>query len=119
MKIINNKPVKVLTRRDILENYVPEILTEFDPDILNLATGVYKGKTNGFMPNGQGVMIYNNTDIYKGNFKNSLKHGEGLLKTKTYTYKGFFQDRRLHGMGIYKSQMESYEGFYQFGKKHG
>ncbi len=49
----------------------------------------------------EGVQTFDNGDIYKGFFKNGLKHGKGTLITKNNrSYEGDWENDKPHGFGI-------------------
>lgn len=53
--------------------------------------------------NGKGLLKLDNNFIYEGNFKNGLRHGEGILKSSlnNYLYKGDWRHGFKHGFGIF------------------
>lgn len=65
---------------------------------------------------------YIKKNIYKGNFKNDLFHGQGVL-TKTYysndVYKGQWQLGLRHGQGTQTNGETHYEGQWKADKRHG
>ena len=55
----------------------------------------YSGETDlNNTPNGIGVMIMKNGDIYKGSFVNGKRHGQGTLMTKKSVKMGNWKDNR-------------------------
>ena len=49
---------------------------------------IYKGEWKNDLKEGKGIMKYNNGDIYKGEWKNDLKEGKGIMEYNN----GFFHD---------------------------
>jgi len=50
---------------------------------------------------GKGIYVYENNDIYKGQFLKSEFHGLGhLTMQKNYIYRGYFRKGKIHGKGI-------------------
>ena len=49
----------------------------------------------------QGTQTFDNGDIYKGTFKDGLKHGKGILTTRNNrSYEGDWENDMPHGFGI-------------------
>ena len=49
----------------------------------------------------QGTQTFDNGDIYKGTFKDGLKHGKGTLTTRNNrSYEGDWENDKPHGFGI-------------------
>lgn len=48
-----------------------------------------------------GIQTFDNGDVYKGNFKDGLKHGKGILTTRNNrSYEGDWKNDKPHGFGI-------------------
>ncbi|MBH0076095.1 hypothetical protein I6F48_11030 [Pseudoalteromonas sp. SWYJ118] len=87
----------------------------------------YEGELddNG-MRNGTGTFSWTNKyrkeSIYKGNFKNDLFHGQGVLTENSYknrVYKGQWQLGLRHGQGTQIGEGAHYEGQWKADKRHG
>jgi len=73
---------------------------------------------------GQGVMEYHDQNIYDGEWKGGLKHGNGVMnypKNHEYiTYKGGWYHGNFHGFGKLKfSNGNKYTGHFEYGKQEG
>ena len=62
---------------------------------------IYFGEFDEFKKIGEGDLIYNNGDKYKGSFKNDKLEGEGILikKEEKKIIKGHFENNLLNGEG--------------------
>ena len=60
-------------------------------------------------------------DSYEGEWKDNLKHGEGVYKNNSTgeEHVGSFQKGKPHGKGKCSRWNYSYEGMYEFGCKNG
>eukprot|EP00978_Attheya_sp_CCMP212_P029063 scaffold102133_cov61-Attheya_sp.AAC.3 len=113
--------------------------------------GSFRGKYTGEidentgLPHGEGCMIYNDHDIYKGHWengsisgcgvvtlavgdeydgewKNNTKHGYGVERFPNgQTYEGEWRNNKKHGQGVVTSSdgVTQYEGEFQNGNKNG
>ena len=61
---------------------------------------------------GKGILTNNKGTSYVGDFKNSKRHGKGMLDTHKIHYEGDFKDDKLSGKGriIFKLEGHVYEG---------
>lgn len=79
----------------------------------------YKGDTNECgQKHGEGVMVYENGDVYEGEWKNDLHHGFGIF---TYAngavYFGHWENGVHHGQGRFTSaEGTGVEGYFENGK---
>ena len=70
-------------------------------EVKSLVPGQYVGESSKQQRNGQGMMIMDNGDIYKGSFKDNKRHGPGLCQFSTGAiYKGEWKDDKPHGNGL-------------------
>eukprot|EP01054_Gregarina_sp_Poly1_P000628 Gregarina_sp_Poly_1__627@NODE_1149_length_4941_cov_18_598687_g187_i3_p2_GENE_NODE_1149_length_4941_cov_18_598687_g187_i3NODE_1149_length_4941_cov_18_598687_g187_i3_p2_ORF_typecomplete_len472_score41_98MORN/PF02493_20/1_4e02MORN/PF02493_20/0_00079MORN/PF02493_20/0_00052MORN/PF02493_20/0_021MORN/PF02493_20/5_2MORN/PF02493_20/0_0068MORN/PF02493_20/1_1e06MORN/PF02493_20/0_11MORN/PF02493_20/0_017MORN/PF02493_20/0_25MORN/PF02493_20/1_7e03_NODE_1149_length_4941_cov_18_598687_g187_i330014416 len=59
--------------------------------------------------NGWARYIYGNGDIYAGQFKHSLRHGQGVYTTATgLSYDGTWANDKRHGFGSFKHPVSEY-----------
>jgi hypothetical protein len=79
--------------------------------IIKFDYGIYNGEINNInshkIPNGQGVMRWNDGNIYYGNWDNGVISGNGVMKWKNgNSYNGGWINGMRHGFGImiYKSR---------------
>lgn len=65
--------------------------------------------------NGLGEKFTSTGNYYKGEFKDSYKHGRGYEENNEYNYEGEFSQNKKHGKGfiMYTKTGESYEGEFQ------
>lgn len=70
---------------------------------------------------GHGIFIYENDDMYTGNWKNNKKHGYGEYKfANGDCYKGYFVEGMKDGEGKYTyDNGDVYTGQFKDGMKHG
>lgn len=81
---------------------------------------IYMGATHEDIPFGQGKQQMVNGNVYKGDFINGLRQGEGILTTKKFIYNGEWKNNVFHGNGkISYTSGESYEGSFEKGFKNG
>ncbi len=80
-----------------------------------------KGCIEGDCINGYGKYIYDNGDIYEGNFKDSLRHGKGkMLYANGDSYEGNYSMDLREGDGTYIfSNGDSYTGKFKNGIRDG
>ena len=75
------------------------------------------------MRNGEGNQIYQNGDRYQGEFKNNLRHGEGILEYYSMNnshYNGEWFEDIQNGYGKYKfNNGDVYKGDVLDNKLHG
>lgn len=65
---------------------------------------------NGFQE-GKGKYVYENGDVYVGEFLNNNFQGFGTLIMRKYKYIGYFNKGKLHGKGILTNE----DGYKVFG----
>jgi hypothetical protein len=56
------------------------------------------------MRDGRGICLYNNNNLYEGEYKKNREHGIGTLMTsdwKRIIYEGAWEKGRMHGHGVY------------------
>ena len=63
----------------------------------------------------------NNILTYKGQFIDSRKCGEGIIKTSTGTYNGRFENDEFNGKGcfVWQNKKKAYIGNFERNKMHG
>lgn len=70
-------------------------------------------------PEGKGLFIWNNNDLYEGDFALGIKHGYGKYVTSTLTYVGEWKQNIPFGKGTIITKESKYEGNVISGSKHG
>lgn len=82
---------------------------------------VLEGKFVGGELNGKGKFVNARGDSYLGDFKNNLKHGEGVVNTQKIFYKGQFTEDKMNGIGeiLFKQTGNSYKGEFKNGEISG
>jgi hypothetical protein len=80
----------------------------------------YKGSFVNFKKEGKGVEITKEYE-YEGEFKNDIKHGNGLIKFNNgEIYEGQFTEDKITGVGKYTwKNKHTYEGDFIDAKMHG
>jgi len=70
---------------------------------------------------GRGTMVYDDGDMYEGQWRAGEKHGQGKFSFATGdVYEGEYAKDKKHGKGTYTyAGGDVYEGEYAEGKKHG
>ena len=71
--------------------------------------------------NGNGKFVFDNGDVYKGQWQEGKPHGSGRydFKDESY-YRGEFQTGKFHGDGTYTwKDKTKYEGNWKEGKREG
>ena len=84
----------------------------FKGESIKFEDGSYRGGLNqDKLPDGNGILIYKNGNIYMGEFRNGVKDGQGRYEFKSGVYVGEFKLNKMHGKGklIYKNK-DTYEG---------
>ena len=75
------------------------------------------------MRNGEGNQTYQNGDRYQGEFKNNLRHGEGIIEYRSMNnshYNGEWSKDIQNGFGKYKMDNgDVYKGDILDNKMHG
>lgn len=93
-----------------------------DSDVMHLSKKRKKNIAMIIYQDGTGEKYYNDGKIYKGQLKNGIPHGSGILFLPgDNTFEGQFADGKAHGMCIYKNKdnTSSYSGTFANGLKHG
>lgn len=89
----------------------------------NRDTGVYSGSISRTdnLPNGTGIMHYDNGKYYKGEWEDGNWHGTGLLLSANGDrYQGDFVHSTRHGYGVYSyDNGDTYDGAFNADKPHG
>lgn len=90
---------------------------------------VYDGDVYENEPHGEGIMRFENGDLYVGHFRHGYMDGYGLYyfnvneklqdQSETRHYEGYFSHGRFHGLGTYYTASHVYKGGWYNGKKHG
>ncbi|CRH85842.1 Uncharacterized protein conserved in bacteria [Chlamydia trachomatis] len=77
----------------------------------------YTGYTTNHKLTGQGKVTFENGDVYQGQFKNGLFHGQGTFRAKAgWTYTGAFSNGRPNGQGKLKTEDKTiYQGKFKQG----
>ena len=73
-------------------------------DMNNYVNGVIEGR---------GIFKYGNKAIYKGEFRNGVKEGNGELITKNNRIIGIFKNNLPHGKG-YLEDNKGFKGYVEF-----
>jgi hypothetical protein len=83
--------------------------------------GVYFGTFNqGGNREGKGKFIWNNGEVYEGDWKDGKKHGQGIWRSpKGDSYEGEWEKGRQHGKGVHKHKSSTYTGEFMRSLKHG
>lgn len=88
----------------------------------------YEGDFKNNMPNGKGVLYFENGSMYKGEFKNGRMEGKGMMDIRQMKgesdhveiYEGDFADDLFEGYGVFmENNVVVYRGYWRYGKKHG
>ncbi|NJR49709.1 MAG: hypothetical protein HC780_09170 [Leptolyngbyaceae cyanobacterium CSU_1_3] len=81
----------------------------------------YTGQISGGMPNGQGVLVYQNDDRYEGQVRNGVPNGRGMfLFANNDRYEGDMRNGIPNGRGIFTFVNGSrYTGEVREGHPHG
>ena len=82
---------------------------------------IFKGNFKNGERNGQGTLLIANGDKYEGNFKNGKYHGEGTFFFKDgHKYVGLFKEGGYEGLGqLTFADGTKYKGNFKNGKYHG
>ena len=75
-----NKQFKELKNCNILTNQ--EINYNFDHKNESIKRVKYIGQILNGVPEGKGIMYWNNGDVYEGDWKNDKRKGEGITSKK-------------------------------------
>ena len=68
---------------------------------------IYSGEWNINRMGGYGIMKYRTEDEYSGQWKNGMLEGEGLMTYKNgHTYRGSFSENMKHGRGIMRVKIK-------------
>lgn len=86
---------------------------------ITFENGRYVGYVENNQRSGNGVMYYNDSSYYDGEWKNNMKNGEGIYKSKNFEYKGTFKNNEFDGLGRLIYLDSSYEGEWKMGKRDG
>lgn len=78
---------------------------------------IYTGYTTNHKLTGKGKVVFENGDVYQGQFKNGLFHGKGTFRAKLgWSYTGTFSNGRPNGQGKLKTEDKTiYEGKFKQG----
>jgi hypothetical protein len=82
----------------------------------------YEGDIRNGKPNGQGVLVFVNSDRYEGEFRNGVPNGRGMLYFVSTgdRYEGDFSTGDFNGRGTYTYENgDSYTGDFHNGQPHG
>jgi hypothetical protein len=81
----------------------------------------YTGQISNGMPNGQGVLVYQNDDRYEGQVRNGVPNGVGMfLFANNDRYEGEMRNGQPHGRGIFTFvNGDRYTGQMREGHPHG
>ena len=110
-----NKQFKELKNCNILTNQ--EINYNFDHNNESIKRVKYIGQILNGVPEGKGIMYWNNGDIYEGDWKNDKREGKGIMfKKNGDIYEGEWKNGLYEGKGImYWSDGDKYEGYFKNG----
>lgn len=107
---------------DISEN-TSQQTTQNDQNIMTFRSGIgtYEGEGKNRIPNGHGVMKYENGDVYKGEWKTGDLNGKGIMiYANGNSYDGNWKNNYPEGQGIMKySNGDVYTGGWRLGSRHG
>ena len=89
--------------------------------ILYMEDGIYKGEFKDNMKDGEGTIYdLNGNIIFEGNFKNNELQGEQNIQLKNGDkFEGQIINGKKEGYGIFTSKGSRYEGFYVDNKRNG
>ena len=81
----------------------------------------YVGELNNELPDGKGIMTYEDGSKYEGEWKEGKRYGEGTLTFEDGAkYEGEWKDGEMDGTGKFIwSNGDKYEGDWKNGKKNG
>ena len=81
----------------------------------------YKGDMFANVIQGYGVLTKSNGDSYEGEFENALFNGEGtyMWSNPRLKFKGQFRNGLIHGYGVLHNLHGVYEGEFKKGLMHG
>ena len=112
-----NKNISSLKASDV--TYSPES-PEFDFESLKASPyfkvkvypeAIYIGEIKGNKRNGKGIMKYNTSRIYEGDWADDFRSGKGYERFGSNTYVGEFKKSKPWGKGVFKwNNGEVYDG---------
>jgi hypothetical protein len=82
----------------------------------------YEGDIRNGKPNGEGVLVYANSDRYEGEFHNGVPNGSGMyvFVSTGDRYEGEFSTGKFDGQGTFTyDNGDSYSGDFHNGQPHG
>lgn len=108
-----------LTQEYLSEQLEQETLTGYGTK--RMGDGTYTGYMVTGTPHGQGKMVWDNGNVYEGNWKDGLINGQGkMVWNNGDLYEGNWKDGQYNGQGkVQWSNGDVYEGEWQNGLYHG
>ena len=95
-----------------VNNYIDEM-----DDIQNYC--IYKGDIENDLPHGQGELVFDKKNYYKGDFNQGKYHGNGEYNSFDAKYIGSWKDNLRDGVGEEVYPKVKYIGEFKDGMKHG
>ncbi|CAJ1964831.1 unnamed protein product [Cylindrotheca closterium] len=86
-------------------------------------SGLYSGTVtaDALVPHGKGLLLYQNSRIYDGEWEDGKWHGKGCWQNiNGDVYNGSFRNEKRHGYGVYKWENgNEYAGEFKDDQRHG
>jgi len=100
---------------------LPDIIKTKNVNMDGSDTTLFKGYFKNGVKHSIGMEIYNTDQVFYGNFHNGQKEGEGIYRgINASMFNGSYLDDMKHGHGIQISEGGiKYEGQWQQNQKHG
>jgi len=128
----NNQPCTKQTRLQWIIHHIKNTVIGPSTHYISLqhvnkmkyGSGKWKGLYTGYInelsqPHYQGIIYYNDKDIYYGTWYNGKRHGKGIYNCDSGAqYAGKYKDDNMHGFGIYTfSDGITFNGEWRNGKQ--
>ena len=69
--------------------------------LLSFSSSVFAECVSGDCQNGYGTYAWDTGQKYVGEFKDGVRHGEGIQTSSSGTYEGYFKNDKMNGIGTY------------------